>query len=204
MSDTTEATSTETDETAEGTEATTAEAGTSAEGTTDEGGSKDSGKGSKDAVLADLAKERKARQALEAQLAKFERERMSEAEKAVADAKDSTRAEVTATFGQKLAAAEIKAALTGVVPDPATVVGDLNLAKYVTETGDVDSEAVAALRERWVAIVGPERRFQGGGDGGARQEGSAPTLAEQIAEAEKAGDINTSMRLKAQQLLQTK
>lgn len=160
----------------------------------------DDGKGGKAAVLADLARERKERQALETKLADLERERMSDADKAIAEAKDSTRTEVTAAFGQKLAAAEIKAALTGVVETPTDVIDDLNLTKFVTDAGDVDTEAVTKLRERWVGIVGSDKRFQGGGDGGPRPNGEPATVAEQIAEAEKAGDIQTAMRLKAQQL----
>lgn len=164
----------------------------------------DAGKGGKTAILADLAKERDARQALQAQLDEIKRQQMTDVERQIDEAKANTRLEVAREFGQQLAAAKIEAALTGVVPDPSAVIGDLNLAKYVDEKGTVDAEAVAGLRERWTAIVGPEKRFQGSADAGARGGQQPPTLDEQIAEAEKAGDIATSMRLKAQKLAMQK
>ena len=52
----------------------------------------------------------------------------------------------------RIAAAEIKAALTGVVPDPAAVVDDLNLARFVNEDGEVDGAAVKTLREKYEAM----------------------------------------------------
>lgn len=74
----------------------------------------------------------------------------TETERAQADA-TAARQEAEAMRGQ-IAAAEIKAALTGVVADPAAVVDDLNLAKFVTDEGSIDAEAVKALRDRYAAL----------------------------------------------------
>ena len=77
----------------------------------------------------------------------------SEQEKAIADAKTSARTEALAEVAQRLAGAEIRVALTGVVPDPGALVEDLNLARYITESGDVDVDAVAALREKFAGLT---------------------------------------------------
>lgn len=105
------------------------------------------------ALLADLAKERKARQKLEKELEDIRRSQMSDTEKAVAEAEARGRTSALTEVGSRIAAAEIRAALTGVVADPASIIEDLNLARYVTESGEVDGKAVAALRDKYVAIT---------------------------------------------------
>lgn len=111
---------------------------------------------------AALVAERKARAEAEkqakadrAELEKLRKAAMSEQEKAVAEAEERGRLAALTEAGTQLAAAKIEAALTGVVVDPAAVVEDLNLAKYLGEDGSVDVEAVAALREKYVAIAAP-------------------------------------------------
>ena len=86
-------------------------------------------------------------------LAEIEAANQSDTEKAVKEAEQRGRSAATAELAQRLAAAEVKAALTGVVPDPGSIVEDLNLAKYVTDTGDVDQEAVTALRTKYEAFA---------------------------------------------------
>jgi hypothetical protein len=78
---------------------------------------------------------------------------MSETEKAVKEAEERGRRAATTEVAQRLAGAKIEAVLTGIVPDPAAFVEDLNLAKYVTEDGDVDLDAVNALREKYEALA---------------------------------------------------
>jgi hypothetical protein len=55
---------------------------------------------------------------------------------------------------QRVARAEVKAALAGVVDNPSEIVDDLNLAKFLTDDGDVDPAAVAALRDKYAAFGG--------------------------------------------------
>ena len=81
---------------------------------------------------------------------------LSDTDKAVKEAEARGQAAAIAQFGQKIAAAELKAALAGLIPDPAGVIVDLNLAKFVTDTGDVDADAVAALREKY-ALLAPAK-----------------------------------------------
>lgn len=109
----------------------------------------------------------------------------------------------------RIVAAEIKAALTGVVPDAAAVVDDLNLAKFVTDDGSIDTEAVTALRSRYEALApagdGPRTPAPTPGQGAnstprpgqiTEQALSGMTPA-QIVEARKAGLLNDLMGIKA-------
>lgn len=76
----------------------------------------------------------------------------TDSERAISEAEARGRQAATADVAQRLAGAEIKAALTGVVPDPAAIVEDLNLAKYIGDDGEVNSEAVAELRKKFEAL----------------------------------------------------
>jgi hypothetical protein len=98
---------------------------------------------------------------------KFDESSLTDAEKVAAEAEERGRKAALAEHGQKLAGAEIKAALAGVVPDPKAIVEDLNLAKYVTDDGEVDEDAVKALREKYLALAKPGKP-SGSADGGSR------------------------------------
>lgn len=76
----------------------------------------------------------------------------TDAEKAVSEAEKRGELTATAKLAERLAGAEIKAALVGIVPDPAAIVEDLNLSRYVTD-GEVDSEAVAALKKKYEGLA---------------------------------------------------
>lgn len=119
---------------------------------------------------------------------------MSETEKAVADAEARGRASAVKDVGQRLAAAEIKAALTGVVSDPSTLIEDLNLARYVTDDGEVDAEAVAALKAK-IQGLNPQAKPAGEGqqkpDPGQRPResmGSVPLPGGDRIQIDESGD----------------
>jgi len=59
----------------------------------------------------------------------------------------------------KAARTTVKAALTGVVDDPELVIDDLNIAKFVTDHGEIDEDAITALRERYAALGGGKPRI---------------------------------------------
>lgn len=103
-----------------------------------------------------------------AELDKVRKANQSEQEKAIDAAKNEGRTSALVEAGTKVAAAEIKAALTGIVPDPKVIVEDLNLAKYVTEDGDVDEEAVKSLREKYAALGAGKKTPSF--DGGAKEK----------------------------------
>lgn len=106
-----------------------------------------------------LAKKHEARAKGNASAAKeletLKASQLSETEKAVNEAEERGRKAGTTAGMERLAAAEIKAALTGVVPDPASIVEDLALARYLDEDGEIDDEKVAALKAKYEAMAKP-------------------------------------------------
>lgn len=103
-------------------------------------------------------KRAKANAKAQTELEKLRKQTMSETEKAVAEAEARGRQAATADVGQRLAAAEIKAALTGVVSEPEDIIDDLNLTKFLTEDGSVDSDAVKKLRKKYEAMAPKEAK----------------------------------------------
>lgn len=121
----------------------------------------DGGKKALDAERkARAAAEKQAKQ-LETRLRELEDASKSESEKAIeaarTEAAQEARNALTREFGHRIAGAEIKAVLTGLVPDPESIVEDLNLDRYVTDDGEVDTDAVAKLREKYAALSQPGR-----------------------------------------------
>lgn len=133
------------------------------------------------------------------ELAALKAANQSDTEKAVSEAEQRGRSAATTELAQKLAAAEVRAALTGVVPDPAAIVEDLNLAKYVTDTGDVDQEAVTALRKKYESFAPkPSPDLKQG-----KQGSGAKDIDQQIAEATAAGNHALAISLKRQKAYAT-
>lgn len=126
---------------------------------------------------------------------------MSDQERAVEEARNAGKAAAASEFGQRVAAAELRAALTGLVPDPTAIVEDLNLAKFVNEDGTVNTDEVARVRSTYEGV---KPTFQGSADAGA-QGGTVtePTLEEQIAAAQKDGNLRLVMQLQNRKLAAT-
>lgn len=120
-------------------------------------------------------------------------------EEARAAARDEGKAAALSEFGSRVAAAEIKAALTGIVPDPAAIVDDLNIARYLTDTGEVDAGKVAELKAKYQAFAKPAT--SGSADGGPLGAPQAvKSLDEQIAEARASGNTALAISLNNQKL----
>lgn len=139
-----------------------------AEDKTDEGTQEEDPKarGSKESVLADLARERDKRQALEAKVAEFERAQMTEAEKAEADRKQLEEKYAAATA--KIAEYERKQALAEISAEfniPAAMAGRIQGA--TPEEMRADAKALADS-------LGP---YTGPSDPSAGQGGGKPALA---------------------------
>lgn len=66
--------------------------------------------------------------------------------------RDSARLE----YGVRLAGAEVRAALSGSLSEEqiADIVEDLNLSRFVLDDGEVDRDAVRALRDKYASIIG--------------------------------------------------
>lgn len=110
----------------------------------------------------------------EPQLAQYQA--LVEASKTDADraqeALAATEARATAA-NQRVARAEIKAALSGVIDNPDTIIEDLDLARFVDEAGDVDAFAVDALKQKYAAFSGRRAPRPDPSQGSGSREGAA-------------------------------
>jgi hypothetical protein len=124
-----------------------------------------------------------------------------EAEHAAAQEKAATEAAALAKANQRILRSEVKAAAKGVLADPADAYKFLDLDSFeVSEDGDVDDAAITAalndlISKKPYLAVQDGKRFQGEADGGTRKE-SGKSVDDQIAEAQKAGDIQAVIALK--------
>jgi len=153
----------------------------------------------KEKLKAERAKRRQAEQERDAASATDEADKARREVESVALSKANDR----------IRRSEVKAAAKGVLADPNDAFRFLDLDQFeVDDDGDVDEEeiaqAIAELVEKkpYLAAQGG-KRFQGTGGGGTRERKPAPTLDEQIAAAEKAGDHRLAIRLKRQKAATT-
>jgi hypothetical protein len=134
-----------------------------------------------DAGKQALDRERSARKSAErtARAAKAELDRLraegaSEAEKVIAKAKADGAAEASTKANAKILRAEVRAAATGKLADPADAARFLDLSEFeVSDEGEVDAKALAKaidalLKEKSYLGKGETRRTTGSADGGAR------------------------------------
>lgn len=158
---------------------------------------------------AAAATEKAAREAIEAELARFRAAAEGrEAEHAAELEKRAIEAAALEKANARIKSAEVRAAATGKLSDPEDAQRFLAAeiaALEVGDTGDVDRDAIASLIEGLLEtrpyLAAQGRRFEGSPDGGARPPVPVKSLDEQIAEAEAAGDFATSRQLKAQRLV---
>lgn len=140
-----------------------------------------------DAIIADRLRRQKAQfgdyDDLKAKAEKFDAAEAAnkselEREREARTKAETERDEAARRSAERLAAAELKAALTGITDDPGDIIDDLNLAKYITADGEVDTDAVAKTREKYAALkptttTPPPTRPQGDIDQG--RQGGTPT-----------------------------
>lgn len=81
----------------------------------------------------------------------YERASQTDLERVAAEAREAGAREVRDRYTHKIAAAEIKAALTGVVEDPEAIVEDLNLDKFLVDD-EVDRDAVDRLKTKLASV----------------------------------------------------
>ena len=154
----------------------------------------DGGAGSKRAILADLARERDARQEAETRAKaaeKAHREAASEREKAIAEAKAEARREILEEANGRLLRAEIKAAATGKLANPELAVKLLDLSAFkVADDGTVEVKAITTAIDKLLESDPylTAKVITGSADGG-RQGEPAPSKL----------DMNTLIRAAARQ-----
>lgn len=153
------------------------------------------------ATKADLANVKQKAEAEREELERLRLAALSDADRAIEDAKNAGKAEATSAFGERLARAELKAALTGVVADPADIVAELDVKKYLTDDGEVDVAKVAAVVTKFGGLK-PAGLPAGSADGGPQgpRTPAAPDLDARIAEAQAKGDARTVIALNSQKL----
>jgi hypothetical protein len=105
-----------------------------------------------------------------AELERLQEENASADEKALKAARKEGASAERTRLGQRLAAAELKAAAAGKVAGFEALVEDLNLSKFVGEDGEPDAEAITATVERLIALAPAQ---QGGQE---EQRQAAPDL----------------------------
>lgn len=96
----------------------------------------------------------KAAKAQEKETDKLRTAQMSETERAIAEAKNTGRAEAMTEMGRRLAAAEFRAAAAAANLDVAEVVDLVDVGRFVTDNGEPDGKAIAAAVEKFTALRG--------------------------------------------------
>ena len=84
-----------------------------------------------------------------------EYDRLAEASKTADErAQEAVKAAETRALAsmQRVARAEVKAALTGLVDDPDAIVEDLNLARFIDDDGEINDGAIAALKTKYAGF----------------------------------------------------
>lgn len=195
----------------ESTESTT-EDETTEESTSTEGADKpDPNAGAHKALVA----ERTARKAAEKELAALRtaaalKDKPAE-EQALEQARAEARAEATEKANVRLIRAEVKAAATGKVKNPALALKLIDTSGIdVDDDGEVDSDAlnqaIADLLTEYPELAADGSKFGGGADQGARGKAAKPPqlsendlksmTPEQIGAARAAGQLNTLLGVK--------
>jgi hypothetical protein len=78
---------------------------------------------------------------------------MTDAEKAIAKAKQEGAAEARREAGLLVAAAEFRAIAQGKLADPAAALEVIDLAKFINDAGDVDKTELAKLVDKLAAAL---------------------------------------------------
>lgn len=165
----------------------------------------DAGKKALDAQKAKWKAERDKRRQLEQQLAEATKPK-GDGEPTPEQIRADAETAATAKANRRIVRAELKAAATGKLADPADVNAFIDLDQFeVDADGEPDAEEISEaitdlLKRKPHLAAGPTRRFQGGGDGGAGRGSKPKSLDDQIRAAEAKGDMATSIRLKQAKL----
>lgn len=166
----------------------------------------DKGRAAIDALRAEKREERKRRVAAEARVAELEALASKPTETDGPDLeaiRAEGRAEATAKANERLLRAEIKAAATGKFADPTDPLAFLDLSQFeIDPDGNVNDDEIAdalsdLLKKKPQLAVRDGKRFQGSGDGGARDGSDVRSdLHAQIAQATKSGNHQLAIRLR--------
>jgi hypothetical protein len=91
----------------------------------------------------------------------LQQQHMIDDEKALQAARDQGRAEAFKAAGLRIAAAEFRAVAAGKLADPAAALEVLDLSRFVSDEGEVDSADLTAVVAKLAAALRPDRGGQG-------------------------------------------
>ena len=156
----------------------------------------DAGKAAIDRMKADRDAAKKALKDMQRELEQLRTATASDTEKALAEAKNTGRAEVLTSLGSRLVRAELVAAAArrNASFDPAPLLDDLNLTKYVDEAGEIDTDGVKALAEKIVPAPAADPRPRGNVGLGPRPGNGTPLNPKLADLAQIEADLAASRR----------
>lgn len=128
---------------------------------------------------------------------KLQKEQMTDADKALADAEAKGEEKARTEYAKLLVAAELKAALADVVSqdDISDILSDVREENYLTDDGTIDTDKVSAFRKRYQKLM-PKGKNDPGVTHGPR--GKKTTGPEQLTRADLAG-MSTDEVVKAKE-----
>lgn len=133
-------------------------------------------------LRAEAAKHRTEARAAAAELEKVRTANLTEAEKAIEEARASARADTVKEFGRRLARTELNAAAVKRNADFDTAALDyVDLAQFIGDDGEPDTKAISAAVERLVPAPNGTPSFDGGARGNPPQGGDMNALLRQAA-----------------------
>lgn len=172
----------------------------------------DKGKQALDRMKARLKAERDRRKAAETERDQLKAAKPKDGDPDPDDVRKQAEQAATAKANQRIVRSEVRAAAVGKLANPKDALVFLDLTQFeVDEDGGVDEDEVAEaiddlLKERPYLAAQGGRRFQGGGDGGARNRSGAPTQVtedeldkmtpDQIDKARKEGRLDDLLGVK--------
>jgi flagellar biosynthesis/type III secretory pathway protein FliH len=111
-----------------------------------------------------------------AELDRLRQQGMSDAENAIAKAKEEGRAEAAAEHARQLAAAEFRAQATSRLADPEAALAVLDLGKLLGQDGQPDKKAIGKLVDQLAAVPPPPGRVPPGPMPGPQGDGNRDWL----------------------------
>ncbi|MFZ3556465.1 MULTISPECIES: hypothetical protein [unclassified Streptomyces] len=142
----------------------------------------------------------KANKTAQDELAALKASQMTEQEKAVAEAEAKGRTAAASEYGQKLAAAELRAAASAAGLDLGEAADLIDVSRFVGEDGEVNTAAIKSAVTR-LSKLAPRGPGRSGGDMGSGGSGDqTASLDKQIAQAKADGNWRLAMRLENSKL----
>lgn len=143
------------------------------------------------------------------ELQQLKAQSMTDAEKAIAEAEQRGRDAAAQQYQKQIAEASFKAAAAGRVADVDALLELVDVSKFIAPDGAIDSEAISAAIERFIAAAPQPRKF-GSPDAGPKRDDQPAQLTEsdvkrlyaerrfeEIAQAKAEGRLNDALGIQS-------